>query len=119
MMKLQRTNFLSLTEDEKEFLTDLIVDTSQALEMANVYTNILSSTMDAFASIISNNLNNVMKRLTSITIILTLPILVTSIYGMNVAIPYQNSQHAFYIPVILSIVISVIIGWYFLKKKLF
>ena len=119
MMKLQRTNFLSLTEDEKEFLTDLIVDTSQALEMANVYTNILSSTMDAFASIISNNLNNVMKRLTSITIILTLPILVTSIYGMNVAIPYQNSQHAFYIPVILSIVISVLIGWYFLKKKLF
>ena len=119
MIKLQRTNFLSLTEDEKEFLADLIVDTSQALEMANVYTNILSSTMDAFASIISNNLNNVMKRLTSITIILTLPILVTSIYGMNVEIPYQHSQYAFYIPVILSIVISVIIGWYFLKKKLF
>lgn len=119
MMKLQRNNFLSLTEDEKEFLTDLIVDTSQALEMANIYTNILSSTMDAFASIISNNLNNVMKRLTSITIILTLPILVTSIYGMNVAIPYQHSQYAFYIPVILSIFISVIIGGYFLKKKLF
>jgi magnesium transporter len=119
MMKLQRTNFLSLTEDEKEFLTDLIVDTSQALEMANIYTNILSSTMDAFASIISNNLNNVMKRLTSITIILTLPILVTSIYGMNVAIPYQHSQNAFYIPVFLSIFISVLIGGYFLKKKLF
>jgi magnesium transporter len=119
MMKLERTNFLSLTEDEREFLNDLIVDTSQALEMANVYTNILSSTMDAFASIISNNLNNVMKRLTSITIILSLPILVTSIYGMNVDIPYQHSQHAFYIPVILSILISFIIGWYFLKKKLF
>jgi magnesium transporter len=119
MMKLERTNFLSLTEDEREFLNDLIVDTSQALEMANVYTNILSSTMDAFASIISNNLNNVMKRLTSITIILSLPILVTSIYGMNVAIPYQHSQHAFYIPVVLSILISFVIGWYFLKKKLF
>jgi magnesium transporter len=119
MLKLERTNFLNFTDEEKEFLNDLIVDTSQALEMANVYTNILSSTMDAFASIISNNLNNVMKRLTSITIILSLPILVTSIYGMNVDIPYQHSQHAFYIPVILSIVISVIIGWYFLKKKLF
>jgi magnesium transporter len=119
MMKLQRTNILNFTEEEKEFLNDLIVDTSQALEMANVYTNILSSTMDAFASIISNNVNNVMKRLTSITIILSLPILVTSIYGMNVDIPYQHSQHAFYIPVILSIAISVIIGWYFLKKKLF
>ncbi len=119
MMKLERTNFLALNEEEREILQDLIVDMSQALEMANIYSNILGSTMDAFASIISNNLNNVMKRLTSITIILSLPILVTSIYGMNVDIPYQHSNHAFYIPVILSLVISVIIGWYFLKKKWF
>jgi magnesium transporter len=60
-----------------------------------------------------------MKRLTSITIILSLPILVTSIYGMNVKIPYQDTTHAFYIPVVLSVVISVFIGWYFLKKKWF
>jgi magnesium transporter len=119
LMKLERTNFLGLNDDEKEFLNDLIVDTSQALEMANVYTNILSSTMDAFASIISNNLNLVMKRLTSITIVLTFPVLVSSIYGMNVDIPYQHSPHAFYIPVILSIVISVIMSWYFMKKKWF
>jgi magnesium transporter len=119
MLKMERTNFLGLTEEEREFLNDLIVDTSQALEMANVYTNILSSTMDAFASIISNNLNNVMKRLTSITIILSLPILVTSIYGMNVEIPYSHTQHAFYIPVILSVLVSVIIAWYFMKKKWF
>ena len=119
MLKLERTNFLGLTEEEREFLNDLIVDTSQALEMANVYTNILSSTMDAFASIISNNLNNVMKRLTSITIVLMLPTLITSIYGMNVAIPYQNTTHAFYIPVILSLAVSLIIAWYFMKKKWF
>jgi magnesium transporter len=119
LMKLERTNFLGLNEDEKEFLHDLIVDTSQALEMANVYTNILSSTMDAFASIISNNLNLVMKRLTSITIVLTFPVLVASVYGMNVEIPFAHSAHAFYIPVILSIVISVIMSWYFMKKKWF
>lgn len=120
MMKLERTNFLGLNEEEREFLQDLIVDTSQALEMANIYTNILSSTMDAFASIISNNLNSVMKRLTSITIILSLPILVTSIYGMNVAhIPYVNSPYSFYIPIALSIIVSVIISWYFMKKKWF
>ncbi len=119
LMKISRTNFLSLNDEEKEFLDDLIVDISQGLEMANIYTTILSSTLDAFASIISNNLNNVMKRLTSITIILSLPILVTSIYGMNVELPYQHSQHAFYIPVIISIIISVLIGWYFLKKKWF
>jgi magnesium transporter len=120
MMKLDRTNFLGLNEEEREFLQDLIVDTSQALEMANIYTNILSSTMDAFASIISNNLNSVMKRLTSITIILSLPILVTSIYGMNVEhIPYVKSPYSFYIPIALSIGISVIISWYFMKKKWF
>ncbi len=120
MMKLERTNFLGLNEEEREFLQDLIVDTSQALEMANIYTNILSSTMDAFASIISNNLNSVMKRLTSITIILSLPILVTSIYGMNVQhIPYVNSPYSFYIPIALSVILSLIISWYFMKKKWF
>ncbi len=119
MMKLERTNFLALTDDEREFLNDLIVDTSQALEMANIYTTILSSTLDAFASIISNNLNNILKRLTSITIILSLPALVASIYGMNVEIPYANTAHAFYIPIVLSLVVSVIIAAYFMKKKWF
>lgn len=119
LMKIARTNFLPLDEEEKELLDDLIVDISQGLEMANIYTNILSSTLDAFASIISNNLNNVLKRLTSITIILSLPALVTGIYGMNVKIPFQDSPHAFYIPLILSIGISIIISWYFLKKKWF
>jgi len=119
MLKMERTNFLGLTDEERELLNDVIVDTSQALEMANIYTNILSSTLDAFASIISNNLNNVMKRLTSITIILSLPALVTSIYGMNVEIPYSHTAHAFYIPVILSLLVSVVIAWYFMKKKWF
>jgi magnesium transporter len=119
MIKLERTNFLQLDDEEREMLSDLIVETSQALEMANIYNNILSSTLDAFASIISNNLNNVMKRLTSITIILSLPLLVTSIYGMNVTIPFANTEHAFYIPLILSVTASLIISGYFMKKKWF
>src|SRR3954467_4170563 len=110
MMKLERTNFLSLNEDEREELSDLIVDNSQALEMANIYTNILSSTLDAFASIIANNQNEVLKRLSVITIVLTFPVLVASIYGMNVPIPYANSPYAFYMPVLLSLVISLVIG---------
>jgi magnesium transporter len=119
LLKLSRTNFLGLTEEETEFLDDLAVEMSQALEMANIYTNILSSTLDAFASIISNNMNNVLKRLTSITIILSLPALVTGIYGMNVPIPYANSRYAFYIPILLSVGISIVISWYFMKKKWF
>ena len=119
LLKLSRTNFLGLTDEEKELLDDMAVDTSQALEMANIYTNILSSTLDAFASIINNNMNNVLKRLTSITIILSLPALVTGIYGMNVPIPYANSHYAFYIPILLSVGISIVISWYFMKKKWF
>ncbi len=119
LMKTERTNFLGLNEEEKEILNDLIVDNSQALEMANIYTNILSSTLDAFASIIANNQNEVLKRLSVITIVLTFPVLVASIYGMNVPIPYSNSPFAFYIPVFLSLLISLVIGWFFLKKKIF
>jgi len=119
LMKIERTNFLGLNEEEKEILNDLIVDNSQALEMANIYTNILSSTLDAFASIIANNQNQVLKRLSVITIVLSFPVLVASIYGMNVPIPYANSPFAFYIPVFLSLVISLIVGWFFLKRKIF
>ena len=119
LMKIERTNFLGLNEEEKEILQDLIVDNSQALEMANIYTNILSSTLDAFASIIANNQNEVLKRLSVITIVLTFPVLVASIYGMNVPIPYSKSPYAFYIPVSLSLLISLIIGWFFLRKKIF
>jgi len=119
LLKMARTNFLGLTDEEKEFLDDLAVDMSQALEMANIYTNILSSTLDAFASIINNNMNNVLKRLTSITIILSLPALVSGIYGMNVPIPGSNSHYAFYIPILLSVGISIVISYYFMKKKWF
>lgn len=119
LLKLSRTNFLSLNEEEKEVLDDLVVDMSQALEMANIYTNILSSTLDAFASIISNNQNMVLKRLTSITIILQFPVLIASIYGMNVPIPYQHQPHAFYIPIILALSVSIIMAAYFMRKKWF
>ncbi|HMU09507.1 MAG TPA: magnesium transporter CorA family protein [Ferruginibacter sp.] len=116
MMKMSRTNILKLTEDEKDFLDDLIVETSQALEMANTYTTILNSTLDAFASIISNNQNEVLKRLTTLTIFLSIPILIASIYGMNVPIPYSESHLAFWIPVILSLVILGLAVWNYLKR---
>src|SRR5687768_11716891 len=119
MMKMERTNFLALNDDEKEFLNDLIVDNSQALEMANIYTNILSSTLDAFASIIANNQNEVLKRLAVITIVLTFPVLISSIFGMNVPSGFENSRYAFYIVAFLSFTISLVVGWYFLRKRIF
>jgi len=116
MMKISRTNLLKLNEEERDFLEDLIVETSQALEMANTYTTILNSTLDAFASIISNNQNEVLKRLTTLTIFLSIPILIASIYGMNVPIPYMEKEHAFWVPVILSIVILGFAVWNYWKR---
>jgi magnesium transporter len=108
MMKIARTDFMHLNEEEKDFLDDLIIENSQGLETANTYTNILSSTLDAFASIISNNQNEVLKRLSTVTIFLSIPILIASIYGMNVPLPYQRSEYAFWVPVALSLLVLTI-----------
>jgi magnesium transporter len=116
MIKMARTNFLQLNEDEKDFLDDLVVETSQALEMANTYTNILNSTLDAFASIISNNQNEVLKRLTTLTIFLSVPVLIASIYGMNVPIPYKDTPYAFWVPVIISLIIVVFVIVNYIKR---
>ncbi|MDH4206455.1 MAG: magnesium transporter CorA family protein, partial [Desulfobacteraceae bacterium] len=99
MERLSKIRALELNEDDKDLLDDIIVDNKQAIEMANIYSNILSGMMDAFASVISNNLTIVMKFLTSVTIILMLPTLVASIYGMNVELPFQHTSHAFFITI--------------------
>jgi magnesium transporter len=89
MQKMLRSNYLKMYEDDKELLEDVIIENQQAIEMAETHSSILSGMMDAFASVISNNLNMVMKFLTSFTIILALPTMVASFFGMNVPIPFQ------------------------------
>jgi magnesium transporter len=110
LMKMTRTNFLGLTEDEREVLEDLIVDNSQALEMANIYSNTLGSTLDAFSSIIANNQNDVLNRLTTLGYILMLPLLIVTIYILNTQIPYKNS-YTFWVPFAVAIVILLIASW--------
>lgn len=122
-MKMKRTDFLGIRQDEDkhDLFEDIIIDNSQALEMANIYTNILNGTMDAYGSIISNNLNITMKRLTSITIILMVPTLVASFYGMNVPLPFRSEETPVYFLIILfiSIILSAMLAWYFQRKRLF
>ena len=117
LMKLARTDFLQLSEDEKDFLDDLVVETSQALETVNIYTTILISTLDAFASIISNNQNEVLKKLTAIILFLSIPVLIASIYGMNVPLPFQHSPYAFWIPISVYFVILAIVAFKFINRK--
>lgn len=120
-MKMKRTDFLQIRndEDKSDLFEDIIIDNSQALEMANVYTNILNGTMDAYGSIISNNLNITIRRLTLITIILMVPTLIASFYGMNVPLPAEDSPYASVVIIITSILLSLLVTWYFRQKRMF
>ena len=117
--KLSRMNFIGRDETETDLLEDALTENRQAIEMTNIYSNILSGMMDAFASVISNNLNVVMKRLTSISIILMIPTLLASIYGMNIPLPFQHSPFAFAGILASSAVLALIGAMLFLRKRLF
>lgn len=119
MQKMLRSNYLKMYEDDKELLEDVIIENQQAIEMAETHSSILSGMMDAFASVISNNLNMVMKFLTSFTIILALPTMVASFFGMNVPIPFQDYPHAFFIAMIISVIFASITAFIFWKKRFF
>jgi len=108
---------LDINDEDEEFLEDVIVENKQAIDMADVYSNILSNTMDAFATIISNNLNIVMKFLAIITLILAIPSIITSYYGMNIALPYQKSPFAHLGIILVSLIVMVIVGYILTKKK--
>lgn len=117
--RMQRSRWLQQDPEADDLVEDVIIENKQAIEMTNIHTSILSGTMDTFASMISNNLNVRMKFLTSVTIVLMLPTLIASIYGMNIALPLQNHPFAFAILMGLSVVLSVLLVLYFIRKKLF
>lgn len=119
-MKMKRSDFLHLNGDEEksDLFEDIIIDASQALQMANIYANIHNSTMETYGSIISNNVNQVMKRLTLFTIVISVPTLVASIFGMN--IPLYNLEHNQYaLPMILvgSLLFAIILVIYLRWKR--
>jgi magnesium transporter len=106
MERLQRSQWFAAYPDDEDLLEDVITENRQAIEMTNTTSNILSSMMDAFASIISNNLNRVMKVLASITIVVSLPTMVASFFGMNVGLPFEGHRWAFLAILGISLVIS-------------
>jgi magnesium transporter len=103
----------------EDLLEDVEIELKQAEETTNIYSNILTGMMDAYASVISNNLNVIMKRLTSISIILMIPTLVASFYGMNVPNHMEENRYGFIIVILISLVISIFGVFLFKKKNLF
>ncbi len=119
MEKTMKGKIIKLYEDDEDILEDAIIENRQAIEMAKIYSDILNGTMDAYASIISNNLNGVMKTLTSITIVLAVPTMISSFWGMNVPVPFQYNKFGFLIMITLAIVITLLVTWWLKKRDMF
>ena len=120
--KLLKIDSIKKYPEDTDLLEDVITENKQAIEMANVYSGILNGTMDAFASIISNNMNIVMKVLAIITIVMSIPTIVFSAYGMNVAgsgMPLSQSPWGFLIIILFSVAISVVAAIILSKKRFF
>lgn len=112
-------HLLKMYEEDEDLLEDVIIENKQAIEMVEMYSNILINMMDTFASIISNNLNIVMKFLASITIILAVPTIIFSLWGMNVPAPFSDSEIGFWLVVGVSFVCATGAAFMLWKKHLF
>ena len=119
MERVQRTQIFNYYEEDQDLLEDVLTENQQAIQMTNINTEILSSMMDAFASIISNNLNSVMKALAAITIIINVPAVVAAFYGMNVSLPGEGHPWAFLMVFGISLALTAIATFIFYKRDWF
>lgn len=119
MERTMKGKFLKLYDEDEDLLEDAIIENKQAIEMGKIYSDILSGTMDAYASLISNNLNVVMKFLTSITLVIAVPTMISSFWGMNVNLPLQDSSVGFGIILGIAVVLTLIVTWWLKKKDMF
>lgn len=120
--KLMKNDRFKQYPEDMELLEDVIIENKQAIEMGSIYSGVVSGTRDAFASIISNNLNVVMKFLTTVTIVLSIPTMIASFYGMNVnlsGMPFAQNENGFAIVIGIAIIASLIVTIIFAKKKMF
>lgn len=117
--KLQRENVLSFTKEEAMLLEDAILENKQSIETSTIYREILSSTMDTYSSIISNNLNVIMKFLAGITIVFSVPTMIASFLGMNVPLgEFGDNPASFALITLISLIISLCIAWWLKKKNM-
>lgn len=112
-------NVIAFTEEDMDALDDVIVDNKQAIEMVDMHRSILEGMMDGFASIINNNLNLVMKFLAAITIILSIPTMLASFWGMNVPIPFAGHAYGFAFVIVISFILTILATIFFKKKGMF
>lgn len=116
--KLLRGKYIKMYDEDQELLEDVITENKQAIEMASIYSSIMNGMMDAFSSVISNNLNIAMKFLTSVTIVLSIPTIIFSFYGMNVSLPFDGHALSWLLILIGSTLISLIVVFILNKRQM-
>ena len=117
--KLRKTRLIKLDEEDQDWLDDVDIDNRQAMEMADTYTDIMAGMNDAFASVLSNNLNIVMKTMTGWNLVLMMPTVITGYFGINVPLPWMNSGWTGALAVIgICLVTSVVAYIFFMKRQI-
>lgn len=115
----QMRPLLKIYEEDEDLLEDVIIEYKQAIEMVEMYSHILNSMMEVFASIINNNMNLVMKFLAGVTILLAIPTVLSGLWGMNVPVPFSNDPNAFFIVSFIAMAIAGGFAYFLWKKKMF
>lgn len=119
MEKTMKGKIIKLYDEDEDLLEDAIIENKQAIEMGKIYSDILNGTMDVYASLISNNLNVVMKFLTSITLVIAVPTMISSFWGMNVNLPFEHSNIGFFVIVTVSALLTLFVAWWLKRKDMF
>ena len=117
--RLMRQDLIKRYPDDTDLLEDVIIENKQAIEMCSIYREIMSNTTEAFASVISNNLNITMKTLTSLTALLSIPTIIASLWGMNVAVPFAGTAWGFWAVLGLAVVLAILAAVYMIRKNMF
>lgn len=119
MEKTMKGRIIKLYDEDEDLLEDAIIENKQAIEMGKIYSDILNGTMEVYASLISNNLNVVMKFLTSITLVIAVPTMISSFWGMNVNLPFEHSNIGFFVIVTVSALLTLFVAWWLKRRDMF
>lgn len=117
--RLMRQDVLRRYPEDTDLLEDVIIENKQAIEMCSIYRDIMNNATESFASVISNNLNITMKTLTSLTVLLSIPTIIASLWGMNVSIPFKDSPFGFWLILGVAAIVALVAAFFMAKKNMF
>jgi magnesium transporter len=117
LQRILSTRYITIYERDKDIIEDLLMDSKQTHELSITTIKLIKNIREAYSTILTNNLNKIIKLFTSLMIILTIPMIVSSVYGMNISLPLQNSQYSFFYIVLIILIFTFLVTLLFIKKR--